>query len=39
MLFVLGVVLILKQQNEFIHGKCQKDRDQKSDLLFLQQHN
>ena len=36
--FVLGVVLILKQQfNELIHGKYQTDRGQKSNLLFLQQ--
>ena len=36
--FVLGVVLILKQQfNELIHWKYQTDRGQKSNLLFLQQ--
>ena len=38
--FVLGVVLILKQQfNELINGKYQTDREQISNLLFLQQHN
>ena len=30
----------LKQQfNKFINGKNKKNRDQKSNLLFLQQHN
>ena len=30
----------LKQQlNELINGKSQTNRDQKSNLLFLQQHN
>ena len=38
MLFVLGFVPTPKQQsNEFISGKSQTNRDQKSNLLFLQQ--
>ena len=37
MLFVLSLVPILKQQfNELINGKSQTNRDQKSNLLFLQ---
>ena len=40
MLFVLSLVPALKQQlNEFINGKSQTNRDQKSNLLFLQRHN
>ena len=40
MLFVLSLVPALKQQfNELINGKSQTNRDQKSDLLFLQRHN
>ena len=45
MLLVLGLVPVLngiafKQQfNELISGKSQTNRDQKSDLLFLQRHN
>ena len=50
MLLVLGLALVLngialKQQfnehnsTELINGKSQTNRDQKSDLLFLQQHN
>ena len=39
-LFVLSLVPALKQQfNELINGKSQTNRDQKSNLLFLQQHN
>ena len=37
MLFVLSLVPALKQQfNELINGKSQTNRDQKSNLLFLQ---
>ena len=40
MLFVLSLVLTLKQQfNELINGKSQTNRDQKSNLIFLQRHN
>ena len=40
MLFVLSLVHALKQQfNEFINGKSQTNRDQKSNLLFLQRHD
>ena len=40
MLFVLSLVPALKQQlNEFVNGKSQTNRDQKSNLLFLQRHN
>ena len=45
MLLVLSLVFILngiafKQQfNELINGKSQTNRDQKSNLLFLQRHN
>ena len=40
MLFVLSLVHALKQQfNELINGKSQTNRDQKSNLLFLQQHD
>ena len=37
MLLVLSLVLVLRQQfNELINGKSQTNRDQKSNLLFLQ---
>ena len=40
MLLVLSLVPTLKQQfNDFINGKSQTNRDQKSNLLFLQQHD
>ena len=40
MLFVLSLVPTLKQQyNELINGESQTNRDQKSNLLFLQRHN
>ena len=40
MLFVLSLVPILKQQfNKLINGTIQRNRDQKSNLLFLQRHN
>ena len=40
MLFVLSFVPALKQQfNELINGKSQTNRDQKSNLSFLQQHD
>ena len=40
MLLGLSLVPILKQQfNNFINRKSQTNRDQKSDLLFLQRHN
>ena len=40
MLFVLSLVPVLKQQfNEPTNGESQTNRDQKSNLLFLQQHN
>ena len=45
MLLVLSLVLVLKQQFnesnsiELINGKSQTNRDQKSNLLFLQRHN
>ena len=45
MLLMLSLVLVLngiafKQQfNELINGKSQANRDQKSNLLFLQRHN
>ena len=40
MLFVLSLVPVLKQKfNELINGESQTNRDQKSNLLFLQQHN
>ena len=40
MLFVLSLVPALKQQfNELINGKSQTNRDQKSNLLFLQWHD
>ena len=40
MLFVLSLVPALKQQfNEFINGKIQTNRDQKSNLLFLELHD
>ena len=40
MLLVLSLVSVLKQQfNELINGKSQTNRDQKSNLLFLQRHD
>ena len=40
MLFVLSLVPAPKQQfNELINEKSQTNRDQKSNLLFLQRHN
>ena len=37
---MLRLVPTLKQQlNELINGKCQANKDQKSNLLFLQRHN
>ena len=37
---LLSLVPALKQQfNELINGKSQTNRDQKSNLLFLQQHD
>ena len=40
MLFVLSLVPVPKQQfNELINGKSQTNRDQKSNLLFLQRQN
>ena len=40
MLFVLRLVPTLTQQfNKLINGKSQTNRDQKSNLLFLQRHN
>ena len=40
MLFVLSLVLSLKQKfNELINGKSQANRDQRSNLLFLQRYN
>ena len=40
MLCMLSLVTILKQQfNELINCKNQTNRDQKSNLIFLQQHN
>ena len=40
MSFVLSLVPALKQQfNELINGKSQTNRDQKSNLLFLQRHD
>ena len=40
MLFVLSLVPELKQQfNEVINGKSQTNRDQKSNLLFLQRYD
>ena len=40
MLFVLRLVPTLEQQfNELINGKSQANRDQKSNLLFLQWHD
>ena len=40
MLLVLSLVIALKQQfNELINGKSQTNRDQKSNLLFLQRHD
>ena len=40
MLLVLRLVPTLRQQlNELINGKSQTNRDQKSNLLFLQQHD
>ena len=40
LLLVLSLTPVLKQQfNKFINGRSQTDRDQKSDLLFLQRHN
>ena len=39
MLFVLSLVPTLKQFNELINGKSQTNRDQKSNLLFLQRHD
>ena len=40
MLLVLSLVLALKQQfNELINGKSQTNKDQKSNLLVLQQHD
>ena len=40
MLFVLSLVPAPKQQfNELINEKSQTNRDQISDLLFLQRHN
>ena len=40
MFFVLSLVHALKQQfNELINGKSQTNRDQKSNLLFLQLHD
>ena len=38
MLVVLSLVPVLKQYNDFINGKSQKNRDQISNLLFLQRH-
>ena len=40
MLFVLSLAPVFKQKfNKLINGKSQTNRDQKSDLLFLQWHN
>ena len=40
MLFVLSLVPALKQEfNKLINGKSQTNRDQKSNLLFLQRHD
>ena len=40
MLLALSLVLTLKQRfNKLINGKNQTNRDQKSSLLFLQQHD
>ena len=45
MFFVLRLIPVLKQQFnecnsiELINGKIQINRDQRSNLLFLQQHN
>ena len=40
MLFVLSLLPALKQKfNELINGKSQTNRDQKSNLLFLQRHD
>ena len=40
MLFMLSLVPVLKQEfNELINGKSQTNRDQKSNLLFLQRHD
>ena len=40
MLFVLSLASVFKQKfNKLINGKSQTNRDQKSDLLFLQWHN
>ena len=37
---MLTLVFVLKQQfNELINGKTQTNRDQKSNLLFLQRHD
>ena len=40
MLFVVSLLSALKQKfNELINGKSQTNKDQKSNLLFLQRHN
>ena len=40
MLLVLSLLSVLKKQfNELINGKSQTNRDQKSNLLVLQQHD
>ena len=40
MSLVLSLIPALKQQfNKLINGKCKTNRDQKSNLLFLQRHN
>ena len=40
LLLVLSLVLVLKRQfNELINGKGQRNKHQKSNLLFLQQHD
>ena len=39
-LLVLSLVSVLKQRfNKLINGKSQTNRDQKSNLLFVQRHN
>ena len=35
---MLSLVLVLKQFKKLINGKSQTNRDQNSNLLFLQQH-
>ena len=40
MLFILSLLRVLKQQfSELINGKSQTNRDQKSNLSFLQWHD